>query len=430
MKIAVVGSGIAGLTAAYYLTKKHDVTVFEKNDYIGGHTATVDIKVGNQTVPVDTGFIVFNDKTYPRFKRLLRELQVNWRDTEMSFSVTDPRSGLEYNGHTLNTLFAQRSNLLKPRFYKLLSGIVKFNNAAKAALENGEDVDQKTLGEFLGELKVSDEVARLYLLPMISAIWSSSIEDAEQFPLGFFLRFFQNHGLLNIADRPQWHTINGGSKSYIPALTKPYAERLHLSTEISQVIRQQEQVQIKFSDGKSEYFDEVVIAAHSDQALRLLGDASDDEQEILGAIDYQPNDVVLHTDTRLLPKKRLAWASWNYLLRTEGDAASKPSSVTYNMNILQGLRTEQTLCVTLNNTAAIDPAKVIRRFSYDHPQYSIPSLRAREQRDKICGQRHTHYCGAYWYNGFHEDGVRSAIDVVNRIDPSLAINNEYEDGVE
>lgn len=427
MKIAVVGSGIAGLTAAYYLSKKHEVTVFEKNDYIGGHTATVDIKVGSQTVPVDTGFIVFNDKTYPRFKRLLRELQVNWRDTEMSFSVTDPRSGLEYNGHTLNTLFAQRSNLLRSSFYKLLSGIVKFNNAAKEALQNGEDVDQKTLGEFLGELNVSDDVSRLYLLPMISAIWSSSIEDAEQFPLGFFLRFFRNHGLLNIADRPQWHTINGGSKSYIPALTKPFANRVHLSTDIRSICRQQEQVQLTFGNGDNEYFDEVIIAAHSDQALQLLGDASDDEREILGSIDYQPNDVVLHMDTRLLPKKRRAWASWNYLLRTEGDADSKPSSVTYNMNILQGLKTEQTLCVTLNNTAAIDPAKVIRRFTYDHPQYSIPSLRAREQRHRICGQRHTHFCGAYWYNGFHEDGVRSAIDVVNRIDPSLAINNEFGD---
>ena len=424
MKIAVIGSGISGLTAAYYLSKKHQVSVFEKNDYIGGHTATVDVKLGNQTLPVDTGFIVFNDKTYPRFKRLLRELQVNWRDTEMSFSVTDPVSGLEYNGHTLNTLFAQRSNLFRPKFYRLLNGIVKFNNAAKAALTNGEDVDQKTLGEFLGELQLSDDVARLYLLPMISAIWSSSIADAEQFPLGFFLRFFENHGLLNIADRPQWHTINGGSKSYIPPLVRPFQERLYLNSEITELRRQQDQVQLHFSDGKVEYFDEVIIATHSDQALQLLGDATDDEREILGAIEYQPNDVVLHTDAGLLPKNRRAWASWNYLLREEGDAESKPSSVTYNMNILQGLRTEQPLCVTLNNTAAIDPAKVIQRFRYDHPQYSIPSLRARQQRDRICGNLSTHYCGAYWYNGFHEDGVRSAIDVVNRIDPTLNVPNE------
>lgn len=427
MKIAVIGSGIAGLTAAYYLSRKHQVTVYEKNDYVGGHTATVDIKIDNQSLSVDTGFIVFNDKTYPRFKRLLRELKVNWRDTEMSFSVTDPRTGLEYNGHTLNTLFAQRSNLLRPSFYKLLSGIVAFNNAAKSALHKGEDVDQKTLGEFLAELKLSDDVSRLYLLPMISAIWSSSLHDAENFPLGFFLRFFQNHGLLNIADRPQWHTVNGGSNSYIPPLVKSFRERLHLNTDITGICRQQEQVKITFASGHCNYFDEVVVATHSDQALRLLSDASDEEQQILGAIDYQPNDVVLHTDARLLPKKRLAWASWNYLLRTDGYAATKPSSVTYNMNILQGLKTSTPLCVTLNNTAAIDPAKIIRRFTYEHPQYSIASLRAREQRALICGQRHTHYCGAYWYNGFHEDGVRSAIDVVNRIDPEFAIKNEYDE---
>lgn len=427
MKIAVVGSGISGLTTAYYLSKKHEVTVFEKKDYIGGHTNTVDVKIGTRTHLVDTGFIVFNDKTYPRFKRLLRDLEVSWRDTEMSFSVSDPISGLEYNGHTLNTLFAQRKNLLKPKFYRLLAGILRFNKAAKQALYDGIDVDQKTLGEFLGELKVSEDVSRLYLLPMISAIWSSSIEEAEQFPLGFFLRFFENHGLLNVADRPQWHTINGGSKSYIPPMIKPFEERLHLKTEISSISRQQEQIQIQFEDGSNEYFDEVVIASHSDQALRLLADPSDAEQQVLGAIEYSPNDVVLHTDVGLLPKEQRAWASWNYLLRAEGDAHSKPSSVTYNMNILQGFESLDTLCVTLNNTDAIDPAKVLRRFQYDHPQYTIPSLRARDRRAEICGQRHTHFCGAYWYNGFHEDGVRSAIDVVNRIDPSLAIDNSgYE----
>lgn len=428
MKIAVIGSGISGLTAAYYLSKKHTVSVFEKNDYIGGHTNTSDVTVNNKSFPVDTGFIVFNDRTYPRFKRLLRELQVNWRDTEMSFSVTDPISGLEYNGHTLNTLFAQRKNLLKPLFYKLLSGILSFNKAAKKALAEGGDVDQKTLGEFLSEQRISDDVAKLYLLPMISAIWSSSIAEAEQFPLGFFLRFFEHHGLLNVADRPQWHTINGGSKSYIPALVRPFQDRLKLNTEITRINRQQEQVQLIFSDGESEYFDELIIATHSDQALQLLGDASEQEQQLLGAIEYQPNDVVLHTDKNLLPKNKRAWASWNYLLRTEGDAESKPSSVTYNMNILQGIDCDETLCVTLNNTAAIDPTKVIQRFRYDHPQYSIASLRAREQRNTICGHKHTHYCGAYWYNGFHEDGVRSAIDVVNRIDPSLSINNGSDNG--
>lgn len=424
MKIAVVGSGIAGLTAAYYLSKKHKVTLFEKNNYIGGHTATVDVTLNNRTFPVDTGFIVFNDQTYPRFKRLLKELKVCWRDTEMSFSVTDPATGLEYNGHNLNTLFAQRSNFFKPYFYRLLSGILSFNKAAKQALMDGEDVDQKTLGEFLGEQDISEDVARLYLLPMISAIWSSSIADAERFPLGFFLRFFQNHGLLNVADRPQWHTINGGSRSYIAPMIEGFKDRLHLNSEITHILRQKDQIKIQFASGETEYFDEVIIATHSDQALLLLDDASQQECDVLGAIEYQPNDVVLHTDEQLLPKSRRAWASWNYRLRTEGDAESQPSSVTYSMNILQGLDSEQAICVTLNNTAAINPAKVIKRFTYDHPQYSISSLRAREQRHLICGKQHTHFCGAYWYNGFHEDGVRSALDVVNRIDPTLNVVNE------
>lgn len=253
MKIAVIGSGISGLTAAYYLSRRHQVSVFEKNDYVGGHTHTINYYEGQREFPVDTGFIVFNDKTYPRFKRLLRELRVSWRDTEMSFSVTDPVTGLEYNGHTLNTLFAQRRNLFKPSFYRLLRGILRFNKAAKKALAEGYDVDQKTLGEFLAEQSIHPAVANQYLLPMISAIWSSSIDDAEQFPLGFFLRFFQNHGLLNVADRPQWHTINGGSKAYIPALTEPFHERLYVNSEITAVYRQHEQVKICFANGEVEY---------------------------------------------------------------------------------------------------------------------------------------------------------------------------------
>lgn len=424
MKIAVIGSGISGLTAAYYLSRRHQVSVFEKNDYVGGHTHTINYYEGQREFPVDTGFIVFNDKTYPRFKRLLRELRVSWRDTEMSFSVTDPVTGLEYNGHTLNTLFAQRRNLFKPSFYRLLRGILRFNKAAKKALAEGYDVDQKTLGEFLAEQSIHPAVANQYLLPMISAIWSSSIDDAEQFPLGFFLRFFQNHGLLNVADRPQWHTINGGSKAYIPALTEPFHERLYVNSEITAVYRQHEQVKICFANGEVEYFDQLIVATHSDQALKLLADATPAEQSVLGAIDYSPNEVVLHTDTAMLPRNPRAWASWNYLLRPEGDGNSQPSSVTYNMNILQGIKCQQTLCVTLNNTAAIQPDKILQRFQYDHPQYSIQSLRARQQRSAISGHNNTHFCGAYWYNGFHEDGVRSAIDVVNQLDPKLAIAND------
>lgn len=423
MKIAVIGSGIAGLTCAYYLSREHEVSVFEKRDRIGGHTCTNDVKINNTMYAVDTGFIVFNDKTYPRFKRLLRELKVAWRDTEMSFSVTDPKSGLEYNGHNLNTLFAQRRNVFSRKFYQLISGILTFNKAAKEAYEQDiETLDKVTLGEFLKEHDIPQAVSDYYLLPMVSAIWSSTLADAEAFPLGFFLRFFNNHGLLNVSDRPQWHTLIGGSKAYIPMLTEPYAERIHLGSEITSVTREHDQVTLTFADGKQQFFDEVVFACHSDQALQLLGDATDDEKNVLGNIPYQPNEVVLHTDTSLLPKKKRAWASWNYLLRTDEGADQQPSSVTYNMNILQGINCEETLCVTLNNTAMIDPEKILKTMTFDHPQYSVASMAARNQRNRICGHKNTHFCGAYWYNGFHEDGVRSALDVVNRLNKEQVPN--------
>ncbi|RUO73082.1 NAD(P)/FAD-dependent oxidoreductase [Idiomarina ramblicola] len=423
MKIAVIGSGIAGLTSAYYLSREHQVSVFEKNDYIGGHTNTSDVKINGNMFAVDTGFIVFNDKTYPRFKRLLSELKVTWRDTEMSFSVRDPKSGLEFNGHNLNTLFAQRKNLFSWSFYRLLQGILKFNSAAKNALQGDmSELDNVTLNDFLTRHDIPETVSEYYLLPMVSAIWSASLADAKDFPLGFFLRFFDNHGLLNVADRPQWHTLIGGSHAYIPMLTEPFKDNIQLNSQIVAVKRQCEQIVLIFGNGKEEYFDEVVFACHSDQALALLNDATEDEQQVLGKIKYCPNDVVLHTDENLLPKNRRAWASWNYLLREDNEAEEKPSSVTYNMNILQGLQCDKTVCVTLNNTAAIDPDEIIQTFRYDHPQYSVDSLKARAQRGLICGKNNTHFVGAYWYNGFHEDGVRSAIDVVNRFN-TVAIEN-------
>lgn len=423
MKIAVIGSGIAGLTSAYYLSREHQVSVFEKNDYIGGHTHTSDIKINGSMFAVDTGFIVFNDKTYPRFKRLLSELKVAWRDTEMSFSVRDPKSGLEFNGHNLNTLFAQRKNFFSLSFYQLLQGILKFNTAAKSALEGDmSELDNVTLDQFLTQHDIPDAVSQYYLLPMVSAIWSASLADAKDFPLGFFLRFFDNHGLLNVSDRPQWHTLIGGSRAYIPMLTEPFKQNIKLNSDIAGVKRQQEQIVLIFNNGDEEYFDEVIFACHSDQALALLNDATDNERQVLERIKYCPNDVVLHTDETLLPKSRRAWASWNYLLREDNTAEKQPSSVTYNMNILQGLQCDKTVCVTLNNTAAIDPDEIIQRFRYDHPQYSVDSLKARAQRASICGKNNTHFVGAYWYNGFHEDGVRSAIDVVNRFN-TVAIDN-------
>ncbi|RUO79253.1 NAD(P)/FAD-dependent oxidoreductase [Pseudidiomarina taiwanensis] len=418
MKIAVIGSGISGLTSAYLLHRDHEVTVFEKNDYIGGHTHTIPLEKDGVQYNVDTGFIVFNDRTYPYFRAMMREIGVQWRDTEMSFSVRDPRSGLEYNGHNFNTLFAQRKNFFKPSFYRLLGGIVKFNKAAKAANKPGANLDHVTLGEFLRQVNVSDDVAEFYLLPMVAAIWSASLTETEKFPLGFFLRFFENHGLLNVTDRPQWHTIIGGSSAYIEPLTRGFADKIQLQTKISRIQRQadeQQPVLIEFEDRAPERFDAVIFACHSDEALALLADPSADETQVLGAIPYQMNDVVLHTDASLLPRNERAWASWNYLLHHGADAKTRPSSVTYNMNILQGIQGPHTFCVTLNNTDAIAEQEIIGRYAYAHPVYSVESMQARAQRGEINGVNHTYFTGAYWYNGFHEDGVRSAVDVARML---------------
>lgn len=415
MKIAIIGSGIAGLTSAYLLHKHHDIRVFEKNDYIGGHTRTVAVELQGQTYAVDTGFIVFNDRTYPNFRALMREIGVHWQDTEMSFSVRDPDTGLEYNGHNLNTLFAQRKNVFSPRFYQLIRGILRFNKAAKKAHDSGQNLDDVTLGEFLRAQQISPLVSEFYLLPMVAAIWSASLQEAEAFPLGFFLRFFQNHGLLNVADRPQWATIDGGSSAYIEPLTAGFSDRIHCNTSIQSVRREDNHVVIEFTDSPTEVFDEVIFACHSDEALALLADATAAEQQILGAIPYQMNEVVLHTDVRLLPRNKRAWASWNYLLHNDDAARTRPSSVSYNMNILQRIKAPEVFCVTLNNTSAIQPDKVLGVYHYAHPVYSVESMRARAQRAEICGHNHTHFTGAYWYNGFHEDGVRSAVDVANRL---------------
>ena len=425
--IAIIGSGISGLTAAYLLAKKHNVSVFESANTIGGHTATVDVTLADQSYAIDTGFIVFNDKTYPNFLALLDEIGIEKQATEMSFSIKNPQSGLEYNGHNLNTLFAQRRNILNPRFWLLIKEILRFNKLCKAQyliesqkdnLSNNESNQEAfTLGGFLSDNGFSDYFSQHYILPMGAAIWSCSLAKMEQFPLQFFIKFFNNHGLLNVTDRPQWYVIPNGSRSYLPALTKPFSDSIYLNSDISRITRNNNAVQLIFADNSVEEFDEVVIACHSDQAKALLADATADENKILGAIPYSPNHVVLHTDKSVLPKREKAWASWNYRLTQDSE---KPACVTYNMNILQGIKSEHTFCVTLNQSEIIAKDKILREFVYHHPVYSTESLAAQQQRLTICGQHHTHFAGAYWYNGFHEDGVRSAIDVAKRFDCSLA----------
>lgn len=407
--IAIVGSGIAGLTAAYYLSQKHQVTVYEANDYIGGHTHTVPVSMDNRTLQVDTGFIVCNDRNYPHFLKLLDELDVSLQDTEMSFSVTNASTGLEYNGHNLNTLFAQRRNLLNPRFYGLLREILRFNRIAKLS-QSGQDAEL-TLQEFLNKHHFSNDLCRDYLLPMVAAIWSCSVKQAGEFPLGLFLRFFLNHGLLDIKNRPQWHVLVGGSKAYIEPLTRPYSERIQLSKPVREIRRLEDSVEIVTDTGKTS-FDHVVLACHSDQALSLLQDPSPEEQSILGDLTYQANDVTLHSDRNLMPRSSRAWASWNFL--AGGESMEQLPIVTYSMNILQRLESSRPLLVSLNAREKIRDDQVIEEFNYSHPVYSAASVKVQTRRNEICGNNRSHFCGAYWYNGFHEDGVRSALDVCAR----------------
>ena len=417
-RIAIIGTGISGLTCGYLLQRKHDITVFEANDYIGGHTATKDVQIDGKKYAIDTGFIVFNDWTYPNFNKLMNQIGVSAQPTEMSFSVKNHAQNIEYNGNNLNSLFAQRRNFLRPRFWRIIRDILKFNKLCKSKDAQEHAEQNKTLYEYIQHHNLSEDFTDNYILPMCAAIWSMSLADTKRFPLQFFLQFFNNHGLLNITDRPQWYTIIGGSREYIAPLTKSFKEAIHLNSPVSCVRKTDEGMVVTSSKG-DELFDAVIFACHSDQALAMLEAPTKDQQDVLGAIPYAMNEVVLHTDTSVLPKRPLAWASWNYLIKGEDGEESKAASVTYNMNILQRLNCQPTFCVTLNNTDAIDPNKILGTYHYAHPQYSPEMVLAQQSKERICGVDNTYFCGAYWYNGFHEDGVRSALDVCAKFEEYL-----------
>lgn len=412
-RIAIIGSGISGMAAGWYLSSQHEVTLFESDARLGGHTATMDVEVNGQPYAIDTGFIVFNDWTYPHFQRLLETLGVPSQATEMSFSVHETNVDFEYNGHTLGSLFAQRRNLLSPTFYRLLRDILRFNKQASADLDSQRLANDMTLGEYLDQHGYGEAFQRRYLLPMGAAIWSASIGDLRAFPLTFFVRFFRNHGLLSVNHRPQWYTLVGGSKRYIPSMTAPYAARIHLNTPVTRITRSDTGVMVTTAQG-TQRFDHVVLACHADQALAMLGDPTPAEQDILAAMPYQDNEVVLHTDTTLLPRRKRAWASWNY--RLDGRGSEERVSVTYDMNILQRLESDTTFCVTLNDSDSIDPAKVLGRYTYAHPQFTLAGQAAQARHSEISSvARRTHFCGAYWRNGFHEDGVWSALRVAQAL---------------
>lgn len=403
MKIAIIGTGIAGNTAAYHLNKEHDITVFEAGNHIGGHTHTHQIGLLGEQYAVDTGFIVFNDRTYPNFIRLMDELGVASQPSDMSFSVRCERSGLEYNGTSLNSLFAQRRNLFRPSFHGMILDILRFNKESLELLENGSEI---RLGDYLAQKGYGRQFIDLYIVPMGSAIWSTDAGRMMDFPARFFVRFFHHHGMLTIDDRPQWRVIKGGSASYIEPLIKGYRSKIRLNNPVLKVRRLKRSVRVTSLHGGEETFDWVFFACHSDQALAMLQDPSPQEREILDAIPYQENSVFLHHDASMMPKKRLAWAAWNYhVTPTPSDRVA----VTYNMNILQGLRSPEPLLVTLNHTDRINPAKVIKRLRYHHPVYTTAGAAAQTRHAEISGVNRTAYCGAYWRNGFHEDGVVSAL---------------------
>ena len=410
MKIGIIGSGISGLSCAYYLHRDHEVHVFERAERIGGHTATVDVAMGGRRFAIDTGFIVFNDWTYPNFIALMDELGVSSKPTEMSFSLSDRDSGLEYAGSNFNTLFAQRSNLLSPRFLGMLRDIVRFNKEAIADLEAGTLSPDMSLGEYLQKGGYERAFIDYYLVPMGAAIWSADVPVMLDFPLQFFVRFFRNHGLLSVRNRPQWRVIEGGSREYLKPLSDPFSRNIHTGANIEGVRRLEKGAEIRLVGGQVETFDAVVFACHSDQALAMLDDASAVERDILGAIPYQTNEVTLHTDTRLLPRLERAWSSWNYQRRPD----TQRPTLTYNMNILQGLSAPETFCVTLNDREAINPHKILGKFDYAHPVFTLPGMAAQERWGEINGGS-TWFCGAYWRNGFHEDGVHSALRVANGI---------------
>ncbi len=404
--VAVIGSGISGMVAAYRLCEKHEVTVFEAGGYVGGHTNTVRIELDGEVQHIDTGFIVFNEPNYPCFTSLLDELGVASQPTTMSFSVRSDRAGLEYNGSSLNQLFIQRSNLLKPSYLRMVRDILRFGREAPAVLADG--IVDMTVQEYVDEFRYSQGFIENYLVPLGTALWSAPDETFRQFPIKFVVRFLHNHRMLQVKGRPAWRVIRGGSFRYTEKLTAPYKDRIRLNCPVRSVRRLEDGACLSFDTRPEERFDHVVLACHADQALGLLSDPSDSERDILGAFPYEPNTAVLHTDTAVLPSRSKAWASWNaHVPSSRRDSVS----ITYNMNMLQSLKSKNTYCVTLNNDAEIDPAKVLYRARYQHPVYTLKQAEAQQRHHELINVNSTSFCGAYWGFGFHEDGVRSALAV-------------------
>jgi predicted NAD/FAD-binding protein len=408
VRIAIVGAGVSGLVCAHMLHRDHELVVFEAGEHAGGHVNTVRVDTETGSYDLDTGFIVFNDRNYPSFERLLSELGVASAPSQMSFGVSDG-GDFEYNGASPNGLFASRRQAIAPSFHRMIADMVRFNRDARRLLASDED---PSLRDWLAQRGYSDAFVERLIVPQASAVWSADPAQMWSFPVRFLVEFFDNHGMLGFRDRPHWRAVAGGSRNYVEALTRPWRGCLRLSTPVRRVCRHSAHVTLCARGGEQERFDAVVIATHSDQALTLLGDPSERERELLGAIPYQRNEAVLHTDRSLLPRRRRAWASWNFHL---GGGVPGRCKVTYHMNRLQSLCADREFCVTLNRTAAIDPELIIRTIQYAHPVYTPAGVAAQARHDEISGRNRTHYCGAYWGWGFHEDGVTSALRVVREL---------------
>jgi len=414
MRIAVIGAGISGLVTAYLLSESHDIVVYEANDYIGGHTHTIDVPVNGRSYAVDTGFIVFNENTYPNFINLMMRLGVGWQPSNMSFSVQCERTGLYFCPSSLNSMFAQRRNLFRPAFYRMLTDALRFRREASELMET--DDYSITLAEYLEKKNYGPYFIDNFIIPMGEAIWSADPVQFREFPARYLVEFFNNHGVLNIHNQPQWLVIKGGSSQYIDPLTQPFRDGIRLGMPVSSVKRFEDKVEIT-AKGETESFDRVVLAAHSDQSLQMLTDPTDLENDILSVIPYQKNVAVLHTDATLMPKKKIAWASWNYHIPMEETGRV---ALTYDMSRLQSLDAPEEFCVTLNMPNAIQSRKKIESLVYHHPVYDPKSLNARRSQDDVNGQNRTYYCGAYWGYGFHEDGVNSALAVCKHFGKHLS----------
>jgi predicted NAD/FAD-binding protein len=414
MRIAIIGTGISGLVAAYLLADDHEIVVYEANDYVGGHTNTVEVSADGKTYPVDTGFIVFNERTYPNFLTLIRKLDVAYEPTEMSFSVKCERTGLEYRPNMVSSLFSQPGSLFRPALYRLIWEIFRFRRESEHFLEAGDE--SLTLGSYLESNRYSRMFVDKFLIPMGAAIWSADPQAFRDFPIKSFASFFKNHGILYPWNQPQWFFIKGGSKRYVDKLTRSFSDRIRLNSRVQSVRRFPDQVQVKAIGLGVETYDSVIIAAHSDQALAMLEDPAEKEKEVLGSIPYQENITLLHGDTSILPTRRKSWASWNAFIPKEELGRA---SLTYNMNILQQIDSPQDFCVSLNLESAIEKDQIIQRIQYHHPTYTVQGFSAQRRWREINGVNNTYYCGAYWGYGFHEDGVNSALRVAKEFGKQL-----------